>query len=220
MIRILLADDHALVRRGLEMVLELEPDFELVGSASNGLEAVSLARERAPDIALLDLKMPHMDGIAATREIKHINPGARVILLTGIDSGNEIAQAVEAGVDGYILKQVEPEELIHAIRAVAAGDAYLHPVVTKHLLMQLRRVPSVSGAPTAPVTLPPLLTPRELEILQLMATAATNREIAQQLVISEETVRKHTKNILSKLDQPNRTQAVLYALRHKWIQLP
>lgn len=220
MIRILLADDHALVRRGLEMVLRLEKDFQVVGSASNGAEAVTLAREWVPDIALLDLKMPQMDGIAATREIKRVSPRTRIILLTGVESGTEIAQAVEAGADGYVLKQVEPQELVYAIRTVADGDAYLHPAVTKQLLAQMRRSYARPAPPTRPPpSPPPSLTPRELEILQLMATSAANRDIAQQLVISEETVRKHTKNILAKLDQPNRTQAVLYALRLGLIQL-
>lgn len=219
MLRILLADDHALVRRGLEMVLRLEPDFDLVGSAANGAEAVSLARECQPDIALLDLKMPRMDGIEATREIKRLSPRTRIILLTGVDAGAEIEQAIKAGVDGYVLKEVEPEQLIHAIRTVADGEAYLHPVVTRRLLSQLRGAPARTPPPTAPPPASLSLTARELEILQLMATSATNREIAQQLVISEETVRKHTKNILAKLDQPNRTQAVLYALRHGLIQL-
>ncbi len=219
MIRILLADDHALVRRGLEMVLRLEADFELVGSAANGAEAVSIAREWQPDIALLDLRMPRLDGIEATREIKRLSPHTRIILLTGVDAGAEIEQAIKAGVDGYVLKEVEPEQLIQAIRTVAEGDAYLHPAVTRRLLSQLRGAsapptPSATSTPTSPP-----LTARELEILQLMATSATNREIAQQLVISEETVRKHTKNILAKLDQPNRTQAVLYALRHGLVQL-
>jgi len=212
MLRILLADDHARVRRGLEMVLRLESDFELVGSVANGAEAVALARDCQPDIALLDLKMPRMDGIHATREIKRLSPRTRIILLTGIDASAEIEQAVQAGVDGYVLKEVEPQELIYAIRTVAGGEAYLHPAVTRRRLAQLR-------APAPPPPMPFALTARELQILRLMATAATNREIAQQLVISEETVRKHTKNILAKMDQPNRTQAVLYALRHGMIQL-
>ncbi|MBI4674395.1 MAG: response regulator transcription factor [Chloroflexi bacterium] len=220
MLRILLADDHALVRRGLEMVLRLEPDFELVGSVANGADAIRLARECRPDLAVLDLKMPRVDGIAATREIKRISPQTRIILLTGIDAGSEIAHAVEAGADGYVLKEVEPQELIHAIRTIAAGEAYLQPAVTKQLLTQLRGAGAPHPAPPHTAAAPPPpLTPREMEILQLMATSATNREIAEQLVISEETVRKHTKNILAKLDQPNRTQAVLYALRQGLIQL-
>ncbi len=214
--RILLADDHAVVRRGLEMVLGLEKDFQIVGDAANGEEAIAQARRLSPDLVLLDVKMPRLDGIAAAREIRRNSPRTRILMLTGIEVGNEIVQALEAGADGYVLKEVSPEELIHAIRVIDAGEAYLQPAVTRRLLERMRGTPSGRQEP------PPLaepLTPRERQILELMATSATNRDIAQKLVISEETVRSHTKNILSKLGQPNRTQAVLYALRHGLIDL-
>jgi DNA-binding NarL/FixJ family response regulator len=216
MMRILLADDHAVVRRGLEMVLSLEKDLQIVGDAANGEEAIAQVKRLSPDLVLLDVKMPRLDGIAAAREIKRQSPHTRILMLTGIEVGNEIMQALEAGADGYVLKEVSPEELIHAIRVIGAGEAYLQPAVTKRVLDRLHATPR--GREEPPPSAEPL-TPREREILELMATSATNREMAQKLVISEETVRSHTKNILSKLGQPNRTQAVLYALRHGLIEL-
>jgi RNA polymerase sigma factor (sigma-70 family) len=214
--RILLADDHAVVRRGLEMVLRLERDFEVVGDAANGEEAVAQARKFLPDVVLLDLKMPLLDGIGAAREIKKALPRTRILMLTGIDAAGDIMQALEAGADGYVLKEVSPEELIHAIHVVAAGEAYLEPSVTKLVIERMR---GASRAHRTPATAIEHLTPREREILQLMATSATNRDIAEKLNLSEETVRSHTKNILAKLEQPNRTQAVLYALREGLVEL-
>lgn len=214
--RILLADDHAVVRRGLEMVLRLEPDFEVVGDAANGEEAVTQTQRLRPDLVLLDLKMPRMDGVAAVSAIKRQAPHTRVLMLTGIEAGEEIIKALEAGADGYILKEVSPDELIHAIRVVGAGEAYLQPTVTKHVLAHMR---APRGRTPQPATPREPLTPREREILRLMATSATNKDIAEQLSISEETVRSHIKNILAKLGQPNRTQAVVAALRAGWITL-
>lgn len=214
--RILLADDHAVVRRGLEMVLQLEPDFEIVGDAANGEEAVAQAHRLSPDLILLDLKMPRMDGVAAAYAIKQFAPQTRILMLTGVDAGEDVVRALEAGADGYVLKEISPDELIHAIRVIAAGEAYLQPAVTKQVLLRLR-VPR--ALQPEPARRPDPLTSREREILQLMATSATNKEIADKLSISEETVKSHTKNILAKLGQPNRTQAVLVALRAGWLRL-
>lgn len=214
--RILLADDHAVVRRGLEMVLRLEKDFDVVGDAANGVEAVAQARKLHPDVVLLDLKMPLLDGIGAARAIKKVLPRTRILMLTGIDAAGDIIKALEAGADGYVLKEVAPEELIHAIRVVAAGDAYLEPSVTRLVIERMRGGIRAQRGPSATIE---QLTPREREILQLMATSATNREMAEKLNLSEETIRSHTKNILAKLEQPNRTQAVLYALREGLVEL-
>ncbi len=214
--RVLVADDHAVVRRGLVMVLQLEKDFQVVGDAANGEEAVAQAKRLQPDLVLLDLKMPRLDGIQAAREIKQHCPRTRVLMLTGIEVGSEIVQALEAGADGYVLKEVAPEELIHAMRVIGAGEAYLQPAVTRRVLERMREA-SDSREDERPLV--EALTPRELEVLRLMATSATNKEIAEKMSISEETVRTHSKNILSKLGQPNRTQAVLFALRLKLIQL-
>jgi DNA-binding NarL/FixJ family response regulator len=214
--RILLVDDHAVVRRGLEMVLGLEKDLQIVGDAANGEEAILEAKRLQPDLVLLDVKMPRLDGIAAAREIKRQCPRTRILMLTGIEVGREILDALEAGADGYVLKEVSPEELINAVRVVGAGEAYLQPSVTRSVIERMRGAARPREEP--PREIEPL-TPREREVLQLMSTSATNREIAQKLFISEETVRSHTKNILAKLGQPNRTQAVLFALRAKLIEL-
>ncbi len=212
--RILLADDHAIVRRGLQLVLSLEKDLEIVGEASTGADAVRLALQLAPNLVLMDLKMPGLGGAAATREIKQASPQTRVLILTGIDVSAEIVLALQAGADGYVLKQVEPEELIRAIRIVGAGEAFLQPAVTKRLLDQVLAAPGRAEAREHPP-----LTPRECEVLRLMATSATYREIAAQLFVTEETIRSHSKSILAKLEQPNRTQAVLVALKEGLIHL-
>lgn len=213
-IRILIVDDHAVVRKGLAMVLRLEPDFEVVGEAGDGRKAVELARRLRPDLVLLDLVMPGMSGEETARALRATVPGVRVLVLTGAELDEGLLDMLASGVDGYVLKDIEPDELAHAIRAVARGEAYLHPVVARRVLDRL----------AAQQTQPPVpdmqLTPRELEVLRLMATPATYREIAEQLVVSEETVRSHAKRILSKLQQPNRTQAVLAAVRVGLIELP
>ncbi len=214
--RILLADDHEVVRRGLQMVLSLEKDFEIVGDARNGTQAVSRAVELRPDLVLMDLKMPGLEGSAATRQIKRALPEVKVLILTGVEVDEEILGALEAGADGYILKEVSPEELIHAIRVIGAGEAYLQPTVTKRVIQKMRGTPA-RGATPSPTH--PALTARECEVLKLMATSATNREIAVKLSVSDETVRSHTKSILAKLDQPNRAQAVLAALREGLVSL-
>ncbi len=214
-LRILLADDHAIVRRGLQMVLSLEKDFEIVGEASTGTETVERTRALTPDIVLMDLKMPGASGALATRMIKQALPQVRVLILTGVNVDEEIASALEAGADGYVLKQVSPEELIHALRVVGSGEPFLQPAITRRLMHKLR--PAPAHTPLSPKQFG--LTPRECQVLELMATSATYREIAGQLVVSEETVRSHTKSILSKLGQPNRTQAVILALREGLITL-
>ncbi len=214
--RILLADDHEIVRRGLQMVLSLEKDFEIVGDARNGAQAVSRAAELRPDLVLMDLKMPGLEGSAATRQIKRALPEVKVLILTGVEVDEEILAALEAGADGYVLKEVSPEELIHAIRVIGAGEAYLQPTVTKRVIQKMR---GASARPPSPSPAHPALTARECEVLRLMATSATNKEIAAQLSVSDETVRSHTKSILAKLDQPNRAQAVLAALREGLVSL-
>ncbi len=213
--RILLADDHAVVRRGLQMVLSLETDFEIVGEASTGTEAVELTRALDPEVVLMDLKMPGLSGTVATQIIKQASPRVKVLILTGVNVDEEIAAALQAGADGYVLKQVSPDELIHALRVIASGEPYLQSAITKRLVQKLHPAPRRPASSPNPFN----LTARECEVLELMATSATYREIAAQLVISEETVRSHTKNILTKLRQPNRTQAVIVALKEGLIAL-
>ena len=208
-IRILIVDDHAVVRKGLAMVLRLESDLEVVGEAENGSAGLATAQRLNPDIALVDLVMPEMDGQKMALALRKTNPRIKVIMLTGTEVDDRVFDLVAAGIEGYVLKQIEPSELVRAIRAVVNGEAYLHPDVMKKIVgrIQPQRTPSVS------------LTPRELEVLEWMATPNTYKQIALQLCVSEETVRSHAKNILEKLKQPNRSQAVLAAMKMKLIKL-
>ncbi len=212
-IRILIVDDHAMVRQGLSLALQLQPDFEIVGEAKNGREGVALAQSLRPDVILLDLSMPDFSGIEVTRKVRELSPQARVLILSGAHADAQVYATVEAGVDGYIVKDATTTELSSAIRHVAGGDNYFHPLITSALIRHAR---SASPAPAAAQT---SLTSRELDVLQQMSTSATNKAIAEQLHVSEETVRTHVKNILRKLDQPNRTQAVLEGIRRELITL-
>ncbi len=208
-IRILIVDDHAVVRKGLAMVLRLEPDLEVVGEAENGQVGLEAAQRLNPDIALVDLVMPEMDGQKMALALRKSKPKIKVIMLTGTEVDDRVFDLVAAGIEGYVLKQIEPGELVRAIHAVVHGEAYLHPDVMKKIVarIQPQRAASVS------------LTPREMEVLEMMATPNTYRQIASQLNVSEETVRSHAKNILEKMKQPNRAQAVLAAMRIGLIEL-
>jgi DNA-binding NarL/FixJ family response regulator len=208
-IRILIVDDHAVVRKGLAMVLRLEPDFEVIGEAENGQVGLESAQRLKPDIALVDLVMPGMDGQEMALALRKSNPKIKVMMLTGTEVDERVLDLVAVGIEGYVLKQIEPGELVRAIRGVVHGEAYLHPDVMKKVVSRLQppRVPSVS------------LTPRELEVLEWMATPNTYKQIALQLCVSEETIRSHAKNILEKMKQPNRSQAVLSAMRLGLIKL-
>lgn len=208
-IRILVVDDHAVVRKGLAMVLRQEPDFEVVGEAENGIKGLEAARSLDPDIILLDLVMPEMDGKEMALALRRSNPGIKIMMLTGTEVDDRVVDLVAAGVEGYVLKNIEPGDLVRAIHAVAHGEACLHPSVLRKILLRMEPQPSYSA----------VLTPRELEVLGWMATSNTYKQIAVQLNVSEETVRSHAKNILEKLKQPNRAQAVLTALRMGLIQL-
>lgn len=208
-IHILIVDDHAVVRKGLAMVLRLEPDLEVIGEAENGKEGLEAARRLQPDIVLVDLVMPEMDGQEMALALRKSNPRIKVLMLTGTEVDDRVFDLVAAGIEGYVLKQIEPGELVRAIRAVVHGEAYLHPDVLKKIVGKIhpQRTPSIS------------LTPRELEVLEWMATPNTYKQIALQLSVSEETIRSHAKNILEKTKQPNRSQAVLAALRLGLIDL-
>lgn len=204
-VRILIVDDHAVVRKGLVMVLRFDPDFDVVGEAGSAAEAISLAEKLQPDIVLLDRMIPGSSSRETVREIKSVAPETHIVMLTGTELDAEVLELLSGGVDGYVLKEIEPQELKHALRRVAAGEAYLQPSVARHVIDDLQRQQS------SPVR--DLLTPREKEVLEHMATAATYREIAKQLSISEETVRSHAKHILTKLNQPNRDAAVKEGVR-------
>jgi DNA-binding NarL/FixJ family response regulator len=204
-IRVVLADDQALVRGGFRMILEARDDLEVVGEAADGAAAVSIVDSAAPDVVLMDVRMPVMDGIEATRRIVAGGGGTRVIVLTTYDLDDAVHAALRAGASGFLLKDARPTDLVDAIRVVAQGDALLAPSVTRRLL---DRFASVPAPPSARLD---VLTQREIEILRLVAAALSNTEIAQQLVLSEATVKTHVSSLLRKLGLRDRVQAVVFA---------
>ncbi len=201
-IRILIADDHAVVRQGLRMFLALDPEFQIVGEASDGAEALEMARALRPDVVLMDLLMPVMDGIEATAAIRRELPDTEVLALTSVLEDGSVVGAVRAGAIGYLLKDAKAAELCRAIRAACAGQVQLPPRVAERLLREVR-------APIGPES----LTEREVEVLRLLAEGRSNREIAEALTITEKTVKSHVSSILGKLGVPSRTQAALHAVR-------
>jgi DNA-binding NarL/FixJ family response regulator len=210
---ILIADDHEVVRRGLALVLNLEAGFHVVGEACNGIQAIAETDRLNPDVVLLDLKMPEMDGRMAAGYIKERHPNTRLILLSGAEIDEDVFGALESGVDGYVSKEVSPQELAHAIRIVARGERYIHISVTNALLKRVRPLARTEAVEK------PHLSLREIDVLKQLASPLTYREIGKKLFISEETVRSHVKNILAKLGQPNRTQAVVESVRLGLIHL-
>ncbi|MFM2062860.1 MAG: hypothetical protein RLZZ507_2530 [Cyanobacteriota bacterium] len=209
MIKVLLVDDQGLIRQGLKALLELEPDLEIVGEAENGEIAINLVEKLQPNVVLMDIRMPIMDGVAATREIHKQFPNTKVLVLTTFDDDEYVKAALQNGAMGYLLKDTPSEELAVAIRAVDKGYSQLGPGIVKKLLTQFP-----SPAPNLTPSVPPSLTeltPREKEVLRLIATGASNREIAQELYISEGTVKNHVTNILSRLNLRDRTQAAILA---------
>jgi DNA-binding NarL/FixJ family response regulator len=201
-IRLLIVDNHPVVRDGLRGMLSSQPDFEVVGEAANGLEAVRLAETLHPDVALMDLRMPVLDGVSAIRAIRAMpEPQANVLVLTTYDNDSDILPAIEAGATGYLLKDAPRDELFRAVRATANGQSYLSPSVASRLMGQLRR-PSADA-----------LSPREVDVLRQVARGASNKEIGRHLSISEATVKSHLLNIFSKLGVNDRTQAVTVAMQ-------
>lgn len=209
MIKVLLVDDQNLIRQGLKALLELESDLEIVGEAENGKIALHLIAQLLPDVVLMDIRMPIMDGVAATKEITNNFPGVKVLVLTTFDDDEYVKAALKYGAMGYLLKDTPSEELAVAIRAVQKGYTQLGPGIVGKLLTQFQ-TPTPSQTPVIPPNLAEL-TPREKEVLQLIATGANNREIAQQLYISEGTVKNHVTNILNRLNLRDRTQAAIVA---------
>jgi two-component system, NarL family, response regulator LiaR len=201
-IRVLITDDHKVVRRGLRGFLELDPELEVVGEASNGEEAVELARSLEPDVVLMDLLMPVMDGIEATRQIRRELPEVEVVALTSVLEDASVTGAIKAGAIGYLLKTTDADELCEAIKAAAAGQVQLAPEAAARLMHEVR-------APDSPEA----LTERETEVLELIARGKTNTQIARELFVGEATVKSHVHSILSKLNVNSRTQAALYAVR-------
>ncbi len=211
-IRIMLADDHPVVRDGLRAMLSTQPDFQVVGEALNGVEAVQLAAQLMPDVLLLDLEMPELDGVAALEKIHAANPAARIIILTAYDEDERIVSAVVAGAQGYLLKGAPREDIFQAIRVVHAGGSLLQPMVASKLRQRL------SGQGVKPAETIDL-TPREIEVLQLIAQGMSNKQIATDLAITERTTKFHVSSILSKLEAANRTEAVKIAARRGLVKL-
>ena len=205
-VRVLLVDDHAIVRKGIRALLSEVDGFEVVGEAENGQEAVLAAEETQPDVILMDLLMPGMDGIEATHQIAGRQPKARILVLTSFAADNKVFPAIKAGASGYLLKDSSPDELVRAIRQVHRGEPSLHPTIARKLLQEIARPAEREPAPEA-------LTPRELMVLGLIARGLSNQEIADQISVSEPTVRAHVSRILGKLHLASRTQAALYAVR-------
>ena len=205
-IRVLIADDHSIVRKGIRALLVTETDIEVVAEAEDGRQAVAEAERLRPDIILMDLVMPEMDGIEAIRQIKARQLEVRILVLTSFAADDKVFPAIKAGALGYLLKDSSPDELIRAIHQVYRGESSLHPMIARKLLQELSRPADQPPSPEP-------LTERELEVLQLVAQGRSNQEIADYLVISEATVRTHVSNILGKLHLASRTQAALYALR-------
>jgi len=222
-IRVLLADDQRVVREGLGTLLGLLDGIELVGTAADGEEAVALAAERDPDVVLMDLVMPELDGVEATRAIREASPSTKVIVLTSFADDEKVFPAIKAGAAAFILKDVGPDDLVTIIRRVASGEFLINdkvfskPAVASRVLKEFREL-AVYGQEAAPIFAP--LSPREVEILDNIAQGMTNKQVAYALSISEQTVKNHMSSILRKLSVNDRTQAVVYAMRQGWIRMP
>jgi two-component system, NarL family, response regulator LiaR len=209
-IRVLVADDHAVVRQGLRTFLELQEDIEVVADVADGRQALLAVAEHDPDVVLMDLVLPEVDGVEAIRRIASERPRIRVIALTSFLDDDKVFPAVRAGAAGYLLKDVEPAELVNAIRTVHAGEGLLHPAVAARLMEEV----ASSGGREAPDS----LTPREREVVDLIARGLSNKRIALELGISEKTVKTHVSSILGKLGLTDRTQVALYAVRQGWVE--
>jgi DNA-binding NarL/FixJ family response regulator len=216
-IRVLIADDHAVVRQGLRTFLELQDEIEVVGEAADGIEAVHRAEEMAPDVVVMDVRMPRSTGIEAARRIRERLPDTKVIMLTVSDSEEDLYAAVKAGASGYLLKEISIEELADAVRAVARGHSLISPSMASKLLTEFNAL--VQQAEERHRSLLPSLTDRELDVLKLVAKGLTNREISEELYISENTVKNHVRNILEKLHLHSRMEAVVYAMREKLLDV-
>ena len=214
----MICDDHALFRRGLVMVLESEPDIEVVAEAEDGNDAVRKVSEFVPDVVLMDVRMPGIDGIEATRRIAEAVPTTKIVMLTVSDEESDLYEAIKAGASGYLLKEISIEEVSTAVRAVVAGQSLISPSMASKLLTEFTNLSKRADERTTVPT--PRLTDRELEVLRLVAQGKSNREIAEDLFISENTVKNHVRNILEKLHLHTRMEAVMYAVREKLLDVP
>jgi len=216
-IRVVIVDDHALFRRGLDRVLADEPDIEVVGEAADGVEAVARVRELTPDVVVMDVRMPRATGIEAARTLRAMVPETKVIMLTVSDLEEDLYEAVKAGVNGYLLKEVAIGEVADAVRAVAAGHSLVSPSMASKLFREFNAL--AERAEDRQRALSPRLTERELEVLKLVAKGLSNREIGGELYIAENTVKNHVRNVLEKLQLHSRMEAVVYAMREKLLDV-
>jgi DNA-binding NarL/FixJ family response regulator len=215
-IRILIADDHAVVREGTRRILEQEPDMEVVGEAGDGEETVTMATSLKPDVAIVDISMPKMDGIEATKKIKAVTPSVNVLILSAYDDDQFIFSLLEAGAAGYLLKSIRSRELLDAVRAVYSGESVLHPSIARKVL---NRFVSTSGKPSEGKEVSGVLSDREMEVLKLAAKGLSNQDIAEKLCLSIRTVQGHLGHIFNKLQVGSRTEAVVRALKEGWVTL-
>lgn len=226
-ISIVLVDDHKLFREGIKRILEMEEGFKVVGEGADGEEAVTLARELRPDIMLMDINMPNINGVSATENVVENSPETKVIILSIHDDEGYVYRTLRSGASGYLLKEMEAKDLIEAVRVVAAGGAYIHPKVTGKLIDEFRRLSeqeeevghAAAAESVADSRIIESLTRREREVLQLMAEGKSNRLIGEYLFISEKTVKNHVSSILQKLDVQDRTQAVVISIKNGWVRL-
>ena len=215
MIKVLLVDDQTLIRQGIQLLLEIEPDIQVVGQAANGRAALEQVEALQPDVVLMDVRMPEMDGVAATRELSAHHPEIKVIILTTFEDDETVFEGLKAGARGYLLKDISSEEMAQAVRKVAAGQALIEPRLTRKVLAEFSRLATATDQAKPPMTvavtesLPVALTERELEVLQALARGLSNREIAGQLFITEGTVKNHVSSLIDKMGVRDRTQAVL-----------
>ncbi len=216
-IRILLAEDHVVVRQGTRQLLEHEPDFEIVGEAGDGEEAVRLAAQLKPDVVIMDVAMPKLSGIEATKQIKAILPATIVLVLTGYDYDEYIFSMLEAGAAGYLLKNVSGDELIRSIRAVYSGEPTMHPTILKKLITRFKTPPTLAEPVLTESHQP--LSEREMEVLKVAAKGMSNKDIANTLFISERTVQSHMRNIFNKLGVGGRSEAIIYSLKRGWFTI-
>jgi DNA-binding NarL/FixJ family response regulator len=217
-IRTMIVDDHALFRRGLEMVLDGEPDIELVGQASDGAEAVEKAAESLPDVVLMDIRMPRSNGIEACRAMKEAAPSAKIVILTISDEEEDLFEAIRAGASGYLLKDIPLDEVADTVRAVHGGQSLINPSMAGKLLTEFAALARRDDEERAQELPAPRLTEREMQVLKLVARGMNNRDIAKELFISENTVKNHVRNILEKLQIHSRMEAVMVAVREKLIE--